>query len=73
MMALWTGCIAGALVEDDYRHKLSAAGFAEADVAVLKTYGYEDVPEQLQRAVPADLGLDPNTKVVSAFIKARKA
>jgi arsenite methyltransferase len=31
-MQLWTGCIAGALTEDEFREELSAAGFAEIEV-----------------------------------------
>jgi arsenite methyltransferase len=31
-MALWTGCIAGALVIDDYYDKLAAAGFADSEI-----------------------------------------
>lgn len=73
LMALWTGCIACALTEDEYRQKLSAAGFADTDLLVLKTYGAADVPEDLRRFVPADLGLEPGSQVVSAFVKAIKA
>lgn len=35
-MALWTGCIAGALTESEYREALSAAGLS--DVAILPTH-----------------------------------
>ena len=31
-MAQWTGCIAGALTEDEFRHELTAAGFAEIEI-----------------------------------------
>ena len=30
-MLLWVGCVAGALSEDEYRHKLEAAGFVDVD------------------------------------------
>ncbi|MDA8216310.1 MAG: arsenite methyltransferase [Dehalococcoidales bacterium] len=73
LMALWAGCIAGALTEDEYRQKLASAGFADAEVQVLRTYGWQDVPEQLRQLVPADLGLESGTRVVSAFVKASKA
>jgi arsenite methyltransferase len=33
-MALWTGCVSGALEEPEYRAKLSAAGFQEVSVEV---------------------------------------
>ena len=72
-MALWTGCIAGALTEVEYRQKLAAAGFTDVDVQVLKVYSHADVPEALSRLVPTDLGLAPDTRIISAFVKARKA
>jgi arsenite methyltransferase len=31
-MAQWTGCIAGALTEDEFRHELAAAGLEEIEV-----------------------------------------
>ena len=31
-MAAWTGCIAGALTEDEFRRELEASGFAQIDV-----------------------------------------
>ncbi len=31
-MAQWTGCIAGALTEDEFRRELEAAGFAEIEI-----------------------------------------
>ena len=33
-MAAYTGCIAGALTEDEYRSGLTAAGFADVEVQV---------------------------------------
>ena len=57
MMALWAGCIAGALTEDEYRTKLAAAGFTDIELEVLKAYDTEDVPEEVMCCVPA--GLSP--------------
>jgi arsenite methyltransferase len=31
-MAAWTGCIAGALTEDEFRHELEASGFEQVEV-----------------------------------------
>lgn len=31
-MAEWTGCIAGALTEEEFRRELAAAGFEEIDI-----------------------------------------
>jgi SAM-dependent methyltransferase len=71
---LWVGCIAGALQEDDYRSKLSAAGFAGVDVETWRVYDVEDA-----RAFLTDAGLDVDRiaplvkgKFASAFVRARK-
>ncbi|MBI2962851.1 MAG: arsenite methyltransferase [Deltaproteobacteria bacterium] len=71
---LWSGCIAGALTESDYRAKLAAAGFAAVDVEPTRIYRAADAKELL-----AGSGLDPETiapladgKFMSAFVRARK-
>ena len=71
MLALWAGCVAGAITEDEYRAKLANAGFGDIGLTVLQTHGIEDVPESMRCCIPPDLGLQ-NSKVVSAFVKARK-
>ena len=68
----WAGCIAGALTETENREKLAAAGFADVELVVLKSYGRDDVPEALRASVPADYETS-GTKVVSAFVRATKA
>lgn len=35
---LWTGCVAGALLEGDYRKLLADAGFAEIDIEETRSY-----------------------------------
>ncbi len=72
-MALWAGCIAGAITEEEYRQGLAAAGFTGVDIQVLKEYGLDDIPEEMSCCAPEGLKLDPGTKVVSAFVKAVKA
>ena len=74
-MELWVGCIAGALTEHEYREKLTRAGFGEVSIEVTRTYDVEDA-----RSFLASEGLDVEAvigevkdKVVSAFIRARKA
>jgi arsenite methyltransferase len=73
-MELWTGCIAGALSEADYRNKLASAGFTSIDVDVTRVYGLDDA-----RAFLAAEGFDVDAvakeidgKFVSAFIRATK-
>ncbi|HEX6852207.1 MAG TPA: arsenite methyltransferase [Candidatus Polarisedimenticolaceae bacterium] len=79
-VALWTGCVAGALVRADYKAKLEAAGFETPEFQTTRTYGREDA-EQMAAWVPADQGgpaavmdhLDTlDGAVISAFIRARK-
>ena len=71
-VALWTGCVAGALTEAEYLDLLAAAGFEDAGVEPTRVFGQEDV-----RAILGDL--DPGTErharevdgvVKSAFIRA---
>lgn len=72
MLGLWTHCVAGALTEDEYRHKLEAAGFSQVDVETIKEYGDDDLPEELERVVSVDTLLGPGSKLISAFVKAEK-
>jgi SAM-dependent methyltransferase len=73
-MALWTGCVGGALDEADYVGKLERAGFVNAAIEPTRIYGAEDAREFL-----ADLPLDADGlaaevsgKVMGAFIRATK-
>src|SRR3954454_7426185 len=73
-MLLWVGCIAGALQDEEYRAKLSAAGFAGIDIEPTRIYDIEDA-----RAFLAGEGIDVDAiapqvqdKFMSAFIRATK-
>ncbi len=76
-MELWTGCIAGALMEGEYVHKLAEAGFGEIGVEPTRIYGREDAEEmaagssccgsEMEGALAALDGA-----VMSAFVRARK-
>ena len=61
-MASWTGCIAGALTDSDYRAKLAAAGFEDVDIESFREY------------TAGDAGLEgtAGTGVFSAVVRARK-
>ncbi len=62
-LAAWTGCIAGALSLEEYKSKLTATGFTNLDVEIIRIYE------------PEALSLDPaETKdaIGSAFIRAKK-
>jgi len=73
-MLLWIGCIAGALEEDEYRTKLTAAGFEAIGIEPTRVYRVEDAREFL-----SGKGLDVDTiaesvdgKFMSAFVRATK-
>jgi ubiquinone/menaquinone biosynthesis C-methylase UbiE len=73
-MELWVGCIAGALQEDEYVAKLTAAGFESVELEPWRVYQVEDA-----RAFLAETGIDVDRmaaqvdgKVASAFIRARR-
>lgn len=57
-MALWVGCIAGALQEVEYTEKLGQAGFDAIDVETWRVYD--------------GVGAEGDGKFASAFIRARK-
>jgi SAM-dependent methyltransferase len=38
VVGLWTGCVAGALLEGDYRRELELAGFAEVEITPTNVY-----------------------------------
>src|SRR5213075_1647314 len=71
---LWAGCVAGALEENEYGTKLSAAGFEQIDVEPTRIYRVDDAREFL-----AAQGLDvealaraADEKFMSAFVRAVK-
>jgi arsenite methyltransferase len=73
-LALWTGCVAGALDESEYVEKLAHAGFEFAEVEPTRIYGTEDARGFLESAgVQADrLAAELDGKVMGAFIRASK-
>ena len=73
-MELWTGCVAGALEENQYRSLLAWAGFEDIDVEVTRVYAADDAAALLEGT-----GLDKEEfaraidgKFVSAFVRATK-
>jgi arsenite methyltransferase len=81
-MALWTGCIGGALLDTDYQARLGRAGFADVTIEVTRTLGRSDLAE-MAAGLPADsfpAGTDVETlldemtdAIASAFIRANRA
>jgi ubiquinone/menaquinone biosynthesis C-methylase UbiE len=71
---LWVGCVAGALEETEYIHKLANAGFDAIDVEPTRVYDINDA-----RAFLSGQGVDVDAiapqvdgKFMSAFIRATK-
>jgi len=71
---LWVGCVAGALDENDYRNKLSAAGFEHIDIELTRIYRAEDAREFLSGQGIDVEALAPQVdgKFMSAFVRAAK-
>jgi SAM-dependent methyltransferase len=71
---LWVGCVAGALDENDYRSKLTAAGFGEVRIEPTRVYKMEDAREFLSgQGIDVDsLAPQVDGKFMSAFVRAIK-
>ena len=71
---LWVGCIAGALEENEYRNKLTAAGFEQVDVELTRIYHVEDARDFLSGQGFDVEAMAPQVdgKFMSAFIRAVK-
>lgn len=71
---LWVGCVAGALDENEYRHKLAAAGFGDIDIEATRIHKTEEARTLLSsEGFDVDaLAAEVDGKIVSAFIRAAK-
>ncbi|ODT04205.1 MAG: arsenite S-adenosylmethyltransferase [Gemmatimonadetes bacterium SCN 70-22] len=72
-MALWTGCVAGALEEQEFTDLLTEVGFEHPSIEPTRVYSRDDAS-----ALLAGTGLDPaladevDGKVMSGFVRATK-
>ena len=71
---MWVGCVAGALEENQYRNKLTSAGFGEIEIEPTRVYRVEDARAFL---TGEDIDVDAiaplvDGKFMSAFIRAVK-
>ncbi|HEY1936794.1 MAG TPA: arsenite methyltransferase [Candidatus Angelobacter sp.] len=73
-LLLWVGCIAGALRDEDYVNKLTAAGFESVSIEPTRIYQIEDA-----RTFLSGQGMDVDaiaplvdSKFMSAFVRASK-
>jgi hypothetical protein len=82
LIGLWTGCVAGALVDEDYQAKLRAAGFEHVSIESTRVYEDDD-PAALAAEFSVDLELpddiDPEEimgelsgSIMSAFVRGQK-
>jgi SAM-dependent methyltransferase len=71
---LWVGCVAGALDENEYRAKLSVAGFQDIEIEPTRIYRAEDAKAFLaEKGLEASvIGPQVDGKFLSAFIRATK-
>ena len=71
---LWIGCIAGALSDDQYRDKLTSAGFTDISIEPTRIYRVEDAREFLTaEGIELDaLATQVDGKFMSAFVRATK-
>lgn len=81
VVALWTGCISGALPDGEYVAKLTAAGFEQAAVEVTRHYARADLEamadqldaSQLPAGMTIEEGIDAlDGAFASAFVRATK-
>lgn len=76
-MEAYVGCVAGALVRDEYVAKLATAGFGEISIEPTRAYRFDDLGDGCCSA-PAVASLSPSEKesldgkVYSAFVRAVK-
>lgn len=70
----WVGCIAGALEENEYRSKLSAAGFEQIEIEPTRVYRVADAREFLSSSGidVAAIAAQVDEKFMSAFVRAVK-
>ncbi len=71
---LWSGCIAGALEESDYRAKLRAAGFEAIEVEPTRVFSATQTRQLVEEAGLDDATIESQVagKFMSAFVRASK-
>jgi SAM-dependent methyltransferase len=71
---LWVGCVAGALEENEYRSKLTSAGFEQIELEPTRIYRIEDAREFLSgQKIDVDaIATQVDGKFMSAFVRAVK-
>lgn len=71
-MALWTGCVAGALEEREFIDLLTDAGFENASIEPTRVYTRDDAAALLQGTGLESLAEQVEGKIMSGFVRATK-
>ena len=72
-MALWTGCVAGALEEQEFLELLAAVGFERASIEPTRVYTRDDAVTLLQgTGLDESLASEVEGKIMSGFVRATK-
>jgi arsenite methyltransferase len=72
-MALWTGCVAGALEEQEFLRLLAAAGFEDPSIEPTRIYTHDDAVALLKdTGLDAALADEVEGRILSAFVRATK-
>jgi SAM-dependent methyltransferase len=72
-MALWTGCVAGALEENEFIALLKAAGFEDPSIEPTRVYTRDDAAALLAgTGVDVSLADKVEGKILSGFVRATK-
>ena len=72
-MALWTGCVAGALEESEFMELLEDVGFENAGIEPTRIYSRDDVAALLETAdLDASLASQVEGRIMSGFVRATK-
>lgn len=82
VVGLWTGCVAGALLDDEYKRSLERAGFEDVDIEPTHVYDQEDIARMAgdiaqMVEIPGTLDIEATIaeiggSVMSGFVRARK-
>lgn len=72
-VALFTGCVSGALSDTEYAALLREAGFENISIEATRVYSDDDVNALLESAgLPSSLGAAVSGRVMSAFVRATR-
>lgn len=74
-LSSWSGCVAGALTDAEYRAGLAAAGFTDIDLEITRRYTVADLGERLPswaEGIEPELVEEIVSRFASTFVRARK-